>query len=186
MSTKTMVLAAVLTALVAVFHVISQFVTIGAVTINLTLIPVVIGGALCGPLVSGWLGLVSAIAILVSPSTALFYGWNVLGTIVTVLIKGTLSGLAAGYVYKLLSGVNRYLGVLAAAIVCPVVNTGIFTLGCLVFFYDSICDFYGVAGNEFFIFFFGTFIGFNFIFELVSNIILSPTTTKIIDIKSKK
>ena len=32
---------------------------------------------------------------------------------------------------------NRYLAVVAAAIVCPVVNTGIFLIGCVLFFFET-------------------------------------------------
>lgn len=44
----------------------------------------------------------------------------------------------AGFIYRWLSKKNVYLGVFAAAIVCPVVNTGVFLLGCLLFFLPTI------------------------------------------------
>ena len=49
-----------------------------------------------------------------------------------------LSGLCAGFAYKLLEKVNRYLAVLVSAVVCPVVNTGIFILGSFIFFMDTV------------------------------------------------
>ena len=55
-----------------------------------------------------------------------------------VLVKGTACGLAAGLVYKCLARYNKLLAVLAAAVCCPVVNTGIFLLGCQLFFMETI------------------------------------------------
>lgn len=186
-STETLVFTALLTAIVVVLHLISTFVPpIGPLQLqlNLVLIPVVIGAAMCGPWVATWLGLVSAIAILATPSTALFYGWNVLGTIVTVILKGALCGLAAGYVYKLLSRFNRYVAVIVAALVCPVVNTGIFVLGCLIFFWEHISALAGETDAIYFLFF--SFIGVNFFVELGSNIILSPAVTTLVDLGTKR
>ena len=63
---------------------------------------------------------------------------NAIGTIITVLAKGTLCGFCAGLVYDLFKEKNKYFAVFAAAIVCPMVNTGIFLVGCFVFFFETI------------------------------------------------
>jgi hypothetical protein len=54
--------------------------------------------------------------------------WSVNPLIMTVgtLGRGVAAGFTAGMMYKLFSKRNAYLGVLAAAIATPVVNTGIF------------------------------------------------------------
>ncbi|MBR5817102.1 MAG: ECF transporter S component [Clostridia bacterium] len=182
-STKKLVLASLLTALVIVFHIISQFVTIGAASLNLCLVPIVIGAALCGPIVSSWLGFVNAVAILLTPSTALFYGWHILGTIVTVLLKGTLCGTAAGLIYKALEKVNKTVASIVAAVACPIVNTGIFILGSVIFFKGYMTEFFRVEGS--FTYFIIMFVIWNFVFEFSSCILLAPTITKVIDIKKK-
>ena len=69
--------------------------------ISLVLIPIVIGAATCGPKIGAWLGFVFGIFVLISGDAAAFLSVDIFGTIVTVLLKGTLCGLAAGYVYKL-------------------------------------------------------------------------------------
>ena len=97
--------------------------------ITLTLIPIVIGSALYGAFAGAWLGFIFGVTVLLSGDAAAFLTINIPGTIATVLVKGTLAGLAAGLVYKLASKVNRYFGVICSALVAPVVNTGIFLLG---------------------------------------------------------
>ena len=124
-------LGALFTALVIILQMLGAFVRFGPFSISLVLIPIVIGAAVCGAGIGGWLGFVFGIAVLISGDAAAFLAVDVLGTILTVLVKGTLCGLAAGFTYKLLSRVNRYFGVFAAAVVCPVVNTGVFLIGCL-------------------------------------------------------
>ena len=187
MKTETLVLTAVLTALVVVFYIISLFVMIGPAQLNLTLIPVVIGGIMCGRRISAWLGFVSAVTVLVSPATALFYGWHVLGTIVTVLLKGCISGYVAGLVFELVGKSRRYLGILLSAMTCPIVNTGIFILGSLIFFKADMESYYSeLMGNGFMYFLLFVFIGWNFIVEFGGNVLLSPTISKIVDLRKKK
>ena len=127
MSTKTMVLGAVMTALVIVLQLLGTFTAFfGPFSTAVALIPIVIGAAMCGVGVGAWLGLVFGLVVLISGGANLFLALDVLGTLVTVLVKGTACGLVAALVYRALEKFNRYIAVLAAAIVCPVVNTGIF------------------------------------------------------------
>ena len=116
-----------------------------------------------------------------------FFALSIPGTVITVLLKGALAGLAAGLVYLLLEKVNLILAVAVAAIVCPVVNTGIFLLGCRVFFFDTInawaaASGYESAGKYMII----ALVGVNFLIEMAINIVLSPTIVKLISIGKGK
>lgn len=184
MSTETMVTGAVLTALVIVLQLMGAFIRFGPFSVSLVLIPIVIGAALCGTWVSAWLGFVFGIAVFLSGDAALFLAINVPGTIITVLAKGIACGLAAGFVYNLLCNKNRYLATFAAAIVCPIVNTGVFLLGCLIFFFDTMVA--GAAGGNILLYMITAFVGFNFLFELGTNIVLSPIVVRLLNIKNKK
>ena len=104
MSTVKMVFAAILTALVIILQFIGQTIRLGPFMISLVLIPIVIGAAVCGPKIGGWLGFVFGIFVLISGDAAAFLTVNVLGTVITVILKGMLFGLAAGIVYKALEG----------------------------------------------------------------------------------
>ena len=187
MQTEKMVLVALLTALVAVLAYLGGFIKIGGLaSISLTLIPVVLGAALCGSLVGAWLGGVAGAVFFLTADAAFWFGLSIPGTIITVMVKGIVSGYLAGLSYKLFEKINRYVAVLVSAIVAPVVNTGIFLLGCLVFFMDTVnagavAEGMGVGG--YLIIF---FVGLNFVFELLVNVLLSPAILRIINIKKKK
>ena len=189
MSTETMVLGALLTALVFVLQFLAVALRgLNVFTVSLVLIPIVIGAATCGKWIGAWLGFVFGIAVLASGDAAAFLAVDVFGTILTVLVKGTACGFCAGLVYKALEKTNRYLAVVAAAIVCPVVNTGVFLLGCLVFFMETVSQWAAAAGFEngvggYMIF---GLVGVNFLFELCSNIVLSPVVVRLLDIRNKK
>ena len=102
------------------------------------------------------------------------------------MIKAILAGLAAGLVYKALERFNRYLAVMAAAIVCPIVNTGIFLVGCGIFFLDTVRLGATSEGLSVFGYLIVFFVGLNFVFELLSNIIFSPAIVRLLDIKLGK
>lgn len=188
MSTKTLVLGALLTALVFVLQMMGSFIHFGMFSISLVLIPIVIGAATCGTKISSWLGLVFGIAVLASGDAAAFLTVHVPGTVITVLLKGILCGFLAGLTYKAFEKKNRYLAVILAAIVCPLVNTGVFLLGCLCFFMDTITQ-WAMAANSgsgvahYIIF---VLVGGNFLFELGTNIVLSPLVVRLLNIYLKQ
>ncbi len=185
--TEALVLGAVLTALVIILQLMGSFIRFGPFAISLVLIPIVIGAATCGIKVGAWLGFVFGAVVLLSGDAAAFMAVDVFGTIVTVLLKGTACGLAAGIVYKVLENFNRYVAVIAAAIVCPLVNTGVFLLGCVVFFLETVTE-WGLLegyGGAFSYMFLGL-VGGNFLFELGSNIILSPVIVRILSMEKNK
>lgn len=183
--TETLVLGAVLTALVIVLQCMGQFIRFGMFSISLVLLPIVIGAATCGPKVSTWLGFVFGIVVLCTDAAA-FFAIDIFGTVVTVLIKGAACGFAAGLVYKLFEKKNRYLAVVAAAIVCPIVNTGIFLLGCMIFFFETIAGWglsFGFDSTlEYMIL---GLVGGNFLFEMATNIVLCPAIVRILNSMKK-
>ncbi len=188
MSTKTLVLGAVLTALVFLLQMMGSFIRLGPFSISLVLIPIVIGAATCGTKISTWLGLVFGIAVLASGDAGAFLAVNIPGTIITVLAKGILCGLLAGLAYNLLKKCNRYLAVAVSAIVCPVANTGVFLLGCLLFFMDTVAQWATAAnlgGGVGHYIIFGL-VGANFLVELGTNIVLSPLVVRLLNIRLKQ
>lgn len=176
----------ILTALVVVLQMLGTFVKFGPFAISLVLIPIVLGAALCDYKVSTWLGFVFGVVVLLSGDATLFLGIDATGTIITVILKGTLCGLAAGLVYKALAKKNRYLAVVVSALACPIANTGVFLLGCVVFFFGAIKEM-GAAGGfentaQFLIV---GMVGLNFLVELAVNIFLSPIVVRLLDFSKK-
>jgi len=162
-----------------------MFVHLGTFSIAaLSLVPIVIGSAICGPWAGAWLGAVFGFMTLIDPSTSLFYILSPLGTIITVMIKGICAGLFAGLIYKALAKKSRVWAVSLAAILSPITNTAIFTLGCYAFFLPTIktwAAFAGIKSAAYFIF--TVLIGFNFFIELALNIVLIGAILAIIRIK---
>ena len=173
------------TAIVAVLQYLGGFIKLGGMfSVSLVLVPIVIGSALCGKWAGTWLGFVFSIMVFVTGDAAFFLSLNVPGTIVTVILKGTLAGLATGFVYELLARFNRYVAVIVSAVVCPVVNTGIFLVGCRLFFMDTVNEWAkieGVSAGAYMILF---LVGANFLFELLFNLVLSPAAVRLIDYKN--
>ena len=187
MSTETLVLAALMTALVVILQFMGAIVRLGPFQCSLVLMPIVIGAAMCGPKISAWLGFVFGMVVLLNGDAAAFLTVNAIGTVITVLVKGTLCGLCAGLVYNLLKEKNKYLAVLAAAIVCPIVNTGVFLIGCFLFFFKTV-EAWGLAmGFENTIeYMFLGLVGGNFLFEMITNIVLCPAIVRVLNLRKKK
>ena len=183
----SMILVSLLTALVAVLAYYGGFNKIGGLaSISLTLIPVIIGATLCGPLAGAWLGAVAGVIFFATPDAVFWLGLSVHGTVITVMVKGILSGLFAGLVYKLLMKLNQYLAVLISAIVCTVVNTGIFLIGSLVFFTDTVSAGASAEGVSVGMYLIVFFVGLNFVFELIANIVVSPAIVRILNIAKNR
>ncbi len=73
---------------------------------------------------------------------------------------------------------NVSAAVFASAAICPIVNTGIFLIGCRLFFFETIKEWAG--GTDVGTYMIVGLVGFNFIFELVINLILSPAIVMLI------
>jgi len=166
--TRRMVGTAILAAIIVVLQSFSSYIKIFETELNLVLIPIVVGSAVYGATTGAFLGLVSAIVILLQPGTAAFYQINFFGTILTVVLKGVASGFLAGYVYEVLRSKKEWLGVYAAAAVCPIVNTAIYGLGLIAFFQGSL---FGV---------FALFGAVNFVLEFTINIICAPIIVRLL------
>ena len=182
---ETIVIGALLTAIVIILQTLGQ-IRIGPFAISLVLLPIVIGAATCGPKIGAWLGFVFSVVVLMTDASA-FFAVSIPGTVITVILKGTACGLVAGIVYKLLEKTNVYVAALAAAVVCPIVNTGVFLLGCYVFFLDTITEWGAAAGFEnvgaYVVF---GLVGINFIIEFLTTVIFSPLISTVLNLVRKK
>ncbi len=187
LQTKTVALAGLMTALVIILQLLGSFTTFfGPFSTAVALIPIVIGAAMCGVGTGAWLGFVFGMVVLLSGGANLFFMFSVPGTIITVLVKGTACGLVAGITYKLLKKVNEFAAVLAAALLCPITNTGVFLLGCAVFFLKDAASIASVIGStDTGMALFLAMAMANFLLEIVSNVVLSPVVVRLLGISKK-
>ena len=182
-TTKMIATTGILVGIEIVLQIIGNYINPGFANINLSLIPIAIGAVMYGPLVGGFLGLVCGVMVLISPSTMqVFMPISPVGTIFTCILKTTLAGVVAGLVVKLFKPEKKIYGVILASILIPVINTGIFSIFCLLFFkpilegmVTSSPEVYSNIGVALIV----GVIGINFILEVISTVILTPSLYKI-------
>ncbi len=179
----------ILTALVIVLQVFTTFVHFGPFSITLALVPIVVGAAMYGIGAGAWLGAVFSLVVLImcitggDPGGFMVWSANPLMCVVIVMLKGTLAGLEAGVHYKALEKTNKIVATVAAALVSPIVNTGIFLLGMMIFFKDTLNAW--AAGTDVILYIIFGLTGINFLIEIGVNIVLSPVVVQIVDAVKK-
>ena len=182
-SIQRMVGIASLAAITVVLQVIANYITFGPVSITLALIPLVIGAILYGPWAGAFLGALMGAIILTAPSTGSFLAINPFLTVVICLVKTGVAGMVSGFIFKALYRKNLTVAVILAAIAAPIVNTGLFAIGCMAFFWKTLQEWAGGSNTLGFLFL--TMIGINFIIEFAVNSILSPSIVYIVRIISR-
>ncbi|MDR2753403.1 MAG: ECF transporter S component [Oscillospiraceae bacterium] len=175
---------ALLTAITVILQLLSGYFKIGIFQFALVLVPIVVGGAVLGPLAGGWLGLVFSAVVLLNGDTALFWAVNIPGTVITVLAKGVGAGLAAGGVHRLLRARSPLVATILAAAAAPIANTCVFILGCYVFFVPTLTKW--ANGQSITSYIFLTLIGVNFFVELLSTLLLSGAIVRIVQARQHR
>ena len=88
------------------------------------------------------------------------------------LVKTTVAGFVAGWIFQLFEKKNLYVATFLAAGLVPVINTALFILGCL-------CMSNTIAlmanGENVFIYIVVGLVTFNFFFELAVNLLVAPS-----------
>ena len=175
----------IFSSIIAVLSVLGNFIHFGPFPITLALAPIVIGAALYGASAGAFLGGVFGVVTLICG----IFGWD--GGAVLILLnaspfwllvmcigKGIAAGWMAGLVYGFFEKKNSLLAVIAAGIVCPLTNTGIFVLGMYLFFRPTLTSWSGGTDTLSYIIFGLT--GINFLVEVAVNMVLSSGITSII------
>lgn len=184
-SVRRMTGLSLLAAIIAVLTILGNFVRFGPFPITLALAPIIIGAAMYGPSAGAILGGVFGLVTLLSGiagwdgGTVIYLmGVNPVACILICVLKGAGAGFLAGLVYDLIAKKNSRIGVIAAGIVCPVVNTGLFIIGMLIFFTSALESWASGQGLFYYVIFGLT--GVNFLVELAVNLVLSSGITAII------
>ncbi|MBP5308002.1 MAG: ECF transporter S component [Clostridia bacterium] len=197
-SAKTVTYLAILAALAVVLQVFaSQIQIVPGVTLNLALVPVVLGAMLLGPLHGAFLGFVSGAVVLIQVVTGaggLFYimfGTSPVMIALVCLVKTTAAGAAAGFIYKALSGRNGYLAAFSAAAAVPIVNTGVFLLGMLIManVLKEAAAQVGLPfaeGQSAFNFVIAVLVTWNFFIELGINLVVAPGIAQVVRVVERK
>ena len=174
----------ILSALIIVLTMVAGGIRIGPFSITLALVPIIIGSALYGASAGAILGAVMGITVIIfSIATGdigvmTLLNQNPLACILVCILKSTLAGWIAGLVYGLVAKKSPKAGVIAAGITCPVVNTTVFILGMILFFFSAVEA--GANGQKILNYAITGMAGINFLIELAINMALASVITYII------
>ena len=83
-------------------------------------------------------------------------------------------------IFELLNKKRYKLSIVLAALIVPIINTGLFSLGSILFFMPVISKF-APEGQNMYAYLFLGFIGIHFLIEFAVNSLLSPTMIYIIN-----
>lgn len=179
----------ILTAIIIVLQILTTFVRFGPFSITLALIPIVVGAAMYGKGAGAYLGAVFSVVVVIMCITGgdvggfMVWSANPVMCVIMCMLKGTAAGFLAGLMYQLVGKKNQLLGVILAALISPIANTGIFIIGMLLFFRETLASWAG--GSDLLTYIIMGLTGVNFLVELGVNIVLSPIVVKIIDAVKK-
>ena len=164
-----------------------------ATPVSLVLIPIALGAMLLGPAAGAWLGFVFGMVVFITCGvmgmdplfTGVLFANNPVMTAIICIVKSTAAGFIAGLLFRFLNKVNSILAVFVSAAIVPVINTGLFILGCLMISDTIAANFVG-EGSTVIYFLVVVCAGFNFIFEFLVNLLFSPAIHRIIEVVSKR
>ena len=186
---KKLTYFAVLTALTVILQLLGNTVKIGIVTLNFSLIPIVLAAILLGVWYGTALGAVTGLIILFHCgilgadgfTNVLFATDPIIISLVCVL-KTAAAGALSGLLFKWISKRNGFVATIIAAGIVPVINSGIFILGMLCIIPSlNAAGFIAEGANAFAVIVLG-FVGLNFVFEFALNVIVAPALYRVINI----
>ena len=174
----------ILMAITIVLQAIAGFIVIPITNTSpaLSLIPIAVGAIIYGPSCGALLGLGWSLFILVSGQASGYLAMSFIGTIITVVAKGTLAGLGSGFVYKLLKDKKYVVAIILAAIVTPLINSLVYRIGLVTFFSDYFFGKASASGLHPVAYFMKAFIAGGFFLEVGISTVFSPIVVRICDI----
>ena len=186
---KKLTYFAVLTALTVVLQLLGNTVRIGIVTLNFSLIPIVLAAILLGVWYGTALGAITGLIILLHCGilgadgfTNVLFATDPVVIALVCVVKTALAGTVSALLFKLLNKRNGLLATAVASGIVPIINSGVFILGMLCIIpslYNA--GFLAEGANAFAGIVIG-FVGLNFVFEFALNIIVVPALYRVIGI----
>lgn len=173
MNNKKFAIISIFTALIIILQVIATYVNFGGFPITLTLVPIIVAGAVYGIQIGTLMGLIFGMVVSfmvivgADPSGAVMFASHPIITIATCLLKGALAGAFGSFAYKKIN--NKKAAIVVDAIITPITNTAILYISLIIFFDSSFTAMIAA------------FMSINFIIELLINILLAPGLTIVIN-----
>lgn len=183
---------AILTALTIVLQLVGNTARIGIVTLNFSLVPIVLSGLLLGVWYGAALGAITGLIILLNNGvlgadgfTNVLFATDPVVIILVCILKTAAAGAVCALIYRALKNKNEYLGVFLSSASVPIVNSGLFAVGMFLIIPSLInAGFMAEGDNTFSVVILG-FIGLNFVFELGLNLIVAPALYRVVKVIDK-
>ena len=196
-SAKNVTALAVLLALVIVLQAFGGSLNFGAVSLNFSLIPIVLGALTLGAWGGSVLGLANGIVVWIQVMTGAVPLYTIMWTnspVITTLIcltKTTAAGFVAGWLFALLKEKNKRAAIFLCSGLVPIINTGLFIVGCFAMWntMEIAANSLIGAGTGVVWFIFIGLVGVNFIAEFAVNLLVAPalhTVYKVVEKQFKR
>ena len=192
--TKDLTGIAILAAIIVVLQLFATFFSsfLPFARLTFSLVPIVIGGALYGIKGGAILGGVFGAVVLGSMiggaggefGTLIINKMPLEASVIT-LGRCILAGLIPAVIFKLISKKDQVVGAFISALMCPVINTGIYFLGVVFVFKDMFFEANNITGGNIY-WLLLTSIAVNFTVEFILNTILSPVIITVIKVRRKQ
>lgn len=171
----------VLVALMVVLQLFASAIPMFGVTLNFSLIPIVLGAIFFGSIGGGLMGFISGVITFITcavmgrePFTLFLFQANPVMLTIVCIGKTTFAGVLSGLAYFFVSKKSKIAASYVAAILLPIVNTGLYLVG-LIAMKGDVAEYLGVeasAGAVFIAVF--VIIWLNFVLEIVINALFAP------------
>ena len=192
-SAKDVAYFAILLALVIVLQLFASAIPMFGITLNFSLIPIVLAGIFFGMWGGGALGLVSGLITFIvtavmgrEPATAFLFQANPAVLTLVCIGKTTVAGFVAGLLYRLIAKKNRLAAAYVASATVAVLNTGLYLVG-MVAMKNDVAAYLGTEATAqvIFVTVFGL-VWLNLVLELAVNILFAPAIHRVVLIAEKK
>ena len=101
---------------------------------------------------------------------------SVWGTLLTCLLKCTIAGVVAGFVYRAFK-THKVLGGIIASFLVPIINTGLFCISCITIFRPFLEN-YGSGYDNIYLFLILGVVGWNFLLEMgITGVLSYPVSS---------
>jgi uncharacterized membrane protein len=192
-SAKNVSMLGVLLALVVVLQLWGSAIPMFGVTLNLSLIPIALGGIFFGAFGGGLVGFAAGTVTFITcalmgqePSTAFLFQHSPVILTITCFGKTTVAGIAAGALYSLLSKKIGVAATFISSLAVPVVNTALYVVGMLLMT-SNVAEYLQIessAGTVFVVLM--SVIWLNAVLEIATTILLSPAVGTIVRVTEKQ
>lgn len=186
---KKLTYFSVLTALTVVLQLLGNTVRIGVVTLNFSLIPIVLAAILLGVWYGTALGAITGLIILLHCGilgadgfTNVLFATDPVVISLVCVVKTAAAGALSALLFKWIRKYNGIVATVVASGIVPIVNSGLFILGmfCIIpslynagFLAEGASAFAGIVVG---------FVGLNFVFEFALNVIVAPALYRVINV----